>query len=331
MTQILESEVTIRGTDAYPPRNLEVLDDLVKKFGLSSIEELHYFPKQISIEPTSSCNARCFMCPVEEWERTHVLMPDPIFEKVLADIQPFVHWIERISLPIIGEPLIDKRLESKIRRLKQIGAKVVDLTSNASLMSERRAISLIEAGLDAIDYSMDGARRDTFEAIRKRLKFDECVENIEKFIAVRDRLNPNLRIRVRMTVSELNVNELVEFKDFWSKRLGKQDQVYGKLLHNWGNWDASPILETPLDNATLDTMPCISPWIVFNIFTDGRVPLCCVDFNAEERLGNVMESSIADIWRSPTNRMLREGHGQLGRNSHKKCIGCYAWEQTLKV
>ncbi|MCF3627978.1 radical SAM/SPASM domain-containing protein [Thalassospiraceae bacterium LMO-SO8] len=330
MEHTLENPVSADSTK-LPAHNERILNEFVGRFGLRSIEDFHFFPKQISIEPTSSCNARCYMCPVEEWERDHLLMPQLIFDKILEDLKPYASWLERVTLPIIGEPLIDKKLEDKIQALKGIGIKLVDLTSNASLMTRARAASLINAGLDAIDYSIDGATKETFEAIRKRLNFEKCVENIESFIEVRNELKPDLRIRVRMTVTEANIGELQAFKDFWSKRLGPQDVVYGKLLHNWGNWDDRLMAPETLEDETLNTLTCISPWIILNIFTDGRVPLCCVDFNAESELGNVMTASIADIWRNEKSRSVREAHGQLGRNSLKPCVGCYAWEQTLKV
>ena len=137
---------------SVPSLNHRLLTEFAKRFGVSSFEELNHFPKQISIENTSVCNARCVMCPVHEWKRDYKVMPADIWQKILADLKPFADWVERVSLPIIGEPLIDKRLEAKIRDLKGIGIKHVDLTCNASLMTEKRARSLLEAGLDAIDF-----------------------------------------------------------------------------------------------------------------------------------------------------------------------------------
>jgi len=315
----------------FPEYNVKRLKSSAEDLGLSSSEDLHYFPKLIAIENISSCNARCLMCPIDELTRSHKLMRQSVFDKIIEDIKPYASWLERVTLPILGEPLIDKKIEQKIKTLKNIGIKNVHLTSNASLMTENRSISLIESGLDAIDYSIDGASPEVFQEIRKRLHFDECVKNIESFIKVRNELNPNIIIRIRMTVSETNSHEFSQFKEFWTERLGEQDLVYGKLLHNWGNGYDKLNTHKQVDDNTLNNLMCVSPWLILNINSDGRVPLCCVDFNAEEDFGNVANDSIANIGRSDRSRSIREGHGRDGRNSLTQCVGCYAWEPSLEV
>ncbi|UTW51652.1 radical SAM protein [bacterium SCSIO 12827] len=313
--------------------NEGVVADFAKVMGITSNHELERFPKRIAIEVTSTCNARCVMCPIEEWERSVNFMPDDIFNKIVEDMRPHVDWIEEVSLHIDGEPLMDKKLEAKLIVMKEMGIKSVMITSNAGLMWEHRSESLLKAGLDRVDFSIDGATKETFEAIRLRLNFEECVTNIENFLKVRDRLGKtdDVHVTIRMTVSETNCDEYEDFKAYWKPLLGKNDRVYGKLLHNWGAWAEEFAPGSGIDKTALNNRACPSPWVNFNIFTDGRVPLCCVDFNADLEMGNVVDNTIQEIWQNPVSRNARQQMLEQGRNWSAKCVDCLAWDQTLKL
>ena len=54
-----------------------------------------------------------------------------------------------------GEPFIDRQLVEKVRYAKQKGIKEVGMISNGSLITEKVARGMIEAGLDAINISVD--------------------------------------------------------------------------------------------------------------------------------------------------------------------------------
>lgn len=73
----------------------------------------------ISIETTNSCNAECSFCPYTIMERKKKVMDDATFDLLVQrlkdeGIQPYA-----FSLNGTGEPLIDKKIFSRIRRLKQ--------------------------------------------------------------------------------------------------------------------------------------------------------------------------------------------------------------------
>jgi radical SAM protein with 4Fe4S-binding SPASM domain len=51
---------------------------------------------------------------------------------------------------------------------------------------------------------------------------------------------------------------------------------------------------------------CSFPLFKMMIMYDGNIPLCCNDWDCEVRLGNIMESSITNIWSSPVWRHYRE-------------------------
>jgi len=288
------------------------------------------FPRFFQIETVSLCNARCVMCPVEEWKRDVNIMEEPLFQKILEELAKYTHLIRRVTLQLDGEPLIDRKLEARIAALKKIGVKYVAISSNASLMRPARAISIVDSGIDEVSFSIDGASATTFEAIRKRLKFDECVANTENFIKVRNERNPNLKVRVRMTVQEGNAHEVDAFLNYWKPRIGPRDSAYYKLLHNWANWVRDYKLVPEHDPEALNSSPCIAPFGSFVILTDGRVPLCCADFNAAALTGNVKTSTIQAVWQGEVFRRIRETHLNKGRRGMPMCVDCNIWDTAAR-
>lgn len=313
------------------PQNRRAIDAIATNLGLESIDELLRFPMFLQIETVASCNARCVMCPVEAWERATLLMRDGLFERIADQIQPHVETLRRITIQLDGEPLIDKKLEDRIRHLKEIGVRLVAFATNGSLMTTERAESILASGIDEVTFSIDGTDKETFEAIRRRLDFDTVVENAKRFLALRDRMNADCRVRVRMAVSEENASQFPTLKSYWSRFMRSGDSVYGKLVHNWGGWRTDYSLPNPISAEVLNALPCQSPWTSLIVLTDGRVPLCCADYNADVRLGDANSRPIQEIWRNQVVANVRAGHLARGRNSMKMCVDCNMWDSSTQV
>jgi hypothetical protein len=271
------------------------------------------------------------MCPIEQWQRSQRIMDDELFDALVAQAEPWVDWLAKVTIQLDGEPLLDKQIEARIARLKDIGIRCVALSSNASLCTAERSESLLDAGVDEVSFSLDGATKETFEAIRRKLVFETCVANVEGFIAARDRRGSRTAARVRMTVQESNDDEYVPFVDYWSDRLSPGDSVYGKLLHNWGNWraDFAPPEGYSLDG--LDQRACTSPFSSMIVLSDGRVPLCCCDFNASHCAGNARATPLSELWRSGVLAAARAAHQREGRAGVEMCRGCNTWDPASRL
>lgn len=312
-------------------RNNKKITSFAASLGLGGIDDLLYFPKFIQIEPISACNAACIMCPVKTIKRDRKSLSPELFSKIVSELAHYVDWVERVTIQLHGEPLLDNELERKISILKAIGIKNVSFSTNGSLITKKRAESIVLSGVDNIDISIDGSTKQTYESIRINLLFEEVVSNVRQLIALRNSLRPSVSVRLRMTLSEKNMHEFTEFKSYWEQYLGLQDGAYGKLVSNWTNWLPDYKLPSGLDFTQLNSEPCISLWGSFPILSDGKVPLCCTDFNAKAYLGDVNVSSIREIWQGDAARRLRELHMTRGRAAVGICNDCFVWEDTTKV
>ena len=125
----------------------------------SNYENLLEFPKYIEIETVNACNARCPMCTINDWERNYPVMKDDVWNKVSEDIIENKRFLQRVSLYRDGEPLVDKKMAKRVNKFSENGILNTSIATNVSLLNEKKAIDLLEAGLGMIIFSIDSLKK----------------------------------------------------------------------------------------------------------------------------------------------------------------------------
>ncbi len=288
-----------------------------------SMEEMLRFPKYVDFDVVNVCNARCVMCGIDFDGRRGKRMPAAVFEKIARELEEQRGSVERIGLVVNCEPLLDRHLEAKVRRLRSPGMPPLFINTNASLLSEKRARGLLEAGIDVVYLSIDSMDAGRFEEIRVGLDFREVFENARRFIELKAQIRPETRCRITMVLQDKNRDEAESFADYWEPLLGANDEVVVTRGYNWGlKTDVAP------NDARANRHPCISLWTSCAIDVAGDVSLCCADQSGSVVLGNVLEESIAEIWRGPRMQACREKHLQGLRGEIPICSGCTVWTEN---
>src|SRR6476620_12777030 len=121
-------------------------------------------PEIVQIESTNICNAKCVFCPRDDMHRRQGIMSVDLFRKIVDECVEL--GITHVRMHNYGEAFIDKKLVEKVRYAKQRGIKEVGMISNGSLITEQVARGMIDAGLDAINISVDAAGKEVFESTR---------------------------------------------------------------------------------------------------------------------------------------------------------------------
>jgi len=293
------------------------------------LEDLLTFPYYFEIETVHACNARCRMCTIDTWPERDTLMDDHLFLKIVDELAIHNDKIRTITLCRDGEPLLDKALEKKIQMLKKAGINNVVFSTNASLLDERRGLSLLDSGLDEIMFSIDASSKEVFEQIRTGLDFDLVVRNILRFIELRNLAGSAMKIRIRMIVQNLNVHEFESWYQFWSTKTGAADMVYGKPVHSWGNQlDISGLQAGPAKGrAPL----CVGLWSTMIIHSDGSVPVCAVDYKNKFLNGHVCQEPISQLWQKDHFKAYRQSHLQGQGRKLDMCHECYLWDSATFI
>jgi MoaA/NifB/PqqE/SkfB family radical SAM enzyme len=271
-------------------------------------------PKVVYAESTNACNATCVMCPRDEMERTIGIMPMDLFKRVADEC---AEWgVEELRLHNFGEPMIDVKLYDKIEYAKRKGIPTTTIYTNAALMSGDKARALIDAGLDKLYVSFDGASKKTFETIRLPLSFDQVSQNVRDFYDLRREMgatNP----KIYLTFTHINQprEELEKFRRDWEPY---SDKVFIIDCHDWAG-QAEVTLHEPNHGPR---WPCVYLWKSMTVLYSGEVTLCCMDIKGAESVGNVSTSSLREIARGVAMQKIRAAHRNHEYGDVDLCKGC---------
>ena len=182
------------------------------------------------------------------------------------------------------------------------------MITNGSLLGPDVAQAVVEAGLDAINISLDAAGKETFESTRLGLKYDKVIANVEGLVRIRRELGRKRPKLILSFVRQDNSAEEQAFIDHWS---AVADKIHITELHNWAG---------TLKRRTDVNFPCYRQWLTFTVLWDGRVSLCCADLDGQVVLGDVRTQSIAEIWNGDAYRRVRRE--QLDSGGPAICRNC---------
>ena len=255
-------------------------------------------PEIVQIESTNICNAKCVFCPRDDMHRRQGIMSVELFKKIADECAEL--GITHVRMHNYGEAFIDKRLVEKVRYAKQRGIQEVGVISNGSLISDEVARGMIDAGLDAINISVDASGKDVFESTRIGLKYDKVIANIERLVRLRAESGKR---RPKLILSFVRQNNSADEQAFIEHWRAIADKIHVTDLHNWAG-----TLNTESDV----NYPCYRPWLTFTVLWDGRVSLCCADFDGKTILGDLNTSSIREIWNAEPYRLVRRQHLESG-------------------
>lgn len=300
--------------------------ELAKRLDILHLKESLQFPKYFEIETVNACNARCIMCTINEWDgNKSVLMSDELFEKYVNEVANFKDWIEIICLNRDGEPTLDKNIALKVKKLKDVGIKKVRFVTNVQNLNEKLSRAVLEAGIDEVMFSIDSIKKETYESIRIKLDFEKVMNNANNYIKLRNEINPNSKVTIRMVEMPQNIKEKEEWLEYWQNRISEVDSAYTMPMHNWGS-QFGDIQREKIK--FYSTKACISPFSSMAIHSDGKVGICAADYNSKCYMGDFKEESIQKIWQNQLFMDVRDAHLNKNRNKYEICQGCDIWDRS---
>lgn len=251
---------------------------------------------EVRIETTNICNATCIMCPRDSHTREQGIMNQETFEYCIDQVVPM--GAKQVVLTGYGEPLLDKGLEQKIAYAKSHSLRTY-VISNGSALTENRAYTLLQAGLDELRISFYGMQPKTYNAVMQGLDYDKTVKGLMTFLSVKKTLEIDCKVQLSFLILPENEEDTQAFKDFW---LSKVDYLEIWKPHNFG--DGRNYRERTNQKRTCGR-PANGP---LQIQWDGSVIPCCYDYNNQIILGDIANDSIEDILKSERYNLLRAAH-----------------------
>ena len=167
----------------------------------------------LRISVIDRCNLRCVYCMPEEGIESiphdEILTYDEILRicEIVSEL-----GIRKIKITG-GEPLVRKDIVNLIRDIKNIDKiEQVTLTTNGILLHEMLD-DLYDAGIDAINISLDTLNKDNIKKITRRDGLEKVLMSIDKAYDL------GIRVKINcLAIRDFNLRELVEIASFAKDR-----------------------------------------------------------------------------------------------------------------
>lgn len=273
---------------------------------------------EVRYEVTDNCNATCIMCPRDAHEhgREHGIMDQAKYERSIDEVVGL--GAKKVVLTGFGEPMLDKRLEKKIAYAKDNGLSTYIIT-NGSVLTDKRAQGILEAGLDEMRVSFYGMGRDTYNTVMQGLDYDRTRDGLLNFLAMRERLGLHTKVQISYLTMPENAKDEGAFREYWEPRV---EAIEIWRPHNFGDGRDYREREEATEGESVKTTcgrPESGP---LQIQWNGEVIPCCYDYNNKIVLGNAFEQPVLDILNNPKYRLLRYAHRTGRFNLFPYCDQC---------
>jgi len=290
----------------------------------------------IYLETTSACNLNCVMCPCQR-PSVKRFKPD-----LYMDFDLFCNLVDQIAkqkpIPELrlhkdGEPLLHPRI---VEMIDYAAARIphVTLATNATLLDETMAASILETRLHEIRFSLEGSNRETYAKIRRQsptnphrdtnvdVGYDAVVTNIIRFSNMRrEKASDAPRIGIRITEFEPTRGEICTVVEFWKKWA---DYVHVAPLLSWSG------AVSVRKSAPAVRYPCMQLWNMQVISSDGTMVPCSVYVDetgsGSGRLCDLHNISIKNAFCSREMNELRKAHLEGNIDSFEFCANCVDWD-----
>lgn len=265
-------------------------------------------PVILMVEPTNRCNFRCPLCGrgAGKLTRAEGDLSLERFRQIIDDAQ----GLKMLFLWNQGEPLLNRKLDEFIKYAKSKSIFCV-VSTNGSLL-ERDGKKLLDAGLDELIVSLDGASAETFSRYRQGGDFDKIILSIKDLVNSRgNKLKP--LISLQFLLLKHNTGEIGEFK-----RLAKQigaDRVLWKTAQVSNSDEAMEYLPQTeglsryrdYEKMVLRRIRKNCRRIFYSSVIDwnGNMTVCCFDKDEDFVMGNVFLEGLEKVWRGEKFRSFR--------------------------
>lgn len=281
--------------------------------------------RSVYVELTNYCNLNCRMCFSRERPRGY--MDLRLFRKIIEELQEMD--IQSLALHYGGESLLHPNFVEMLdyvalkRRKYRLG-----FSTNGMLLTEEISDQLVKCRVDWINISLEGFAK-TNDFIRLGCSYDVVEKNINILLEKRKTYNKPV-VSINMTYINQSFDEINAFVKYCIEKV-EFISLNPCLTEELKIVDLNSYYEIVekfcgYDKGIKERSFCRSPFGVIAILWDGTVTACCHDLKGLNRLGNVNEEGIKQIWKGSNFKRLRFSCIKHNFDPEHICYNCEAWK-----
>lgn len=254
-------------------------------------------PNRVTLELTSRCNRRCIDCPRLKTNYPLGDMSWSLFNKIINQVPS-----ETIMVPFFrGESLIYPRFTEAMGVLQRFDT--VQFATNGDYLTHdnRNAMlktcSFISFSLHSFGYPLNFKEMTDFLVVAKEIGILTQVSILESFLINSDK--------------QLFINKWLQYVD--------RVRIY--VIHSRkGFGDVESHYKT-----IEKERPCYKPLNELCVYWDGKVALCCYDWNNIDPPGDLNIQTIEEVWCGDKYQQIRDFHKTGRLKQVNSCKDCDYW------
>ena len=287
------------------------------------------FPSQVMLDITEVCNLACIHCAHPKFKESNLYaksMLDPdLNTKMVKEVSKHGKNITKyIRYTSNGEPLVHPKSYEMINYAVDNSDTKVTLTTNGTLLNEKKMLKLLNSGLHMIDISIDATTPETYSKVRVNGDFNKTKANVLSLINLIHKSTFKTKLVVSFVEQKINLKESNEFKEYWTTQ-GVEEVVIRKLHTNSGSNFNENIYNK---NKMIERRPCLYPWERVVLTAKGKLNYCPTDWFSLANICDYNETTIKDVWHSNFYKELRSKHLCNKYSDNDFCKSCPDWSNT---
>lgn len=289
------------------------------------------FPSQIVVDITEVCNLACIHCPHPVFKNSQHYMarylePDlnsKMIDEVSLHGREFTQYIRYTSN---GEPLIHPHAYQMLEEAVTRSGVYVTLTTNGTIMNEKRTQRLLDAGIHMIDISIDAFLPETYAKIRVKGDLKITRNNVLRLLEWRNESKRDTKIVLSFVETKQNVNEVNDFEHYWKDN--GADFVVIRRQHSAAGAVTKVADFIRANNHGISRKPCLYPWERITLNAAGNLAFCPTDWTNSSTVQDFRLTTIRETWRSEYYKKLRHAHIRNKFDDFQFCKQCPDWQLT---
>ncbi len=277
-------------------------------------------PYVYTVDTGNFCNLKCPLCPTgyRGLERPQVLMRLKDFETIIDKIRPYA--IE-VILHNWGEPFLNPDILPMVRYASK-NRMGTTISSNLNLVNRGDSFleEVVESGLDHLTVSLDGTTQEVYETYRRGGDLESVLDNLRHLLEYRRKVKSSSpKVEWQFLVMKHNQHQMED-----ARRMSREIGV-DRLRFTGAGLPFNEFKNVPLANQWMSELPiyrgyypdkmlergylydesCFYLYRAMTVNPEGGVAPCCVLYHSKFDFGNLIDSSLDDVWNSEHYRASR--------------------------
>lgn len=287
-------------------------------------------PFVVQIFPVYACNFKCSYCifSIDKAKRGFIsdktVMDFDLYKKCIDDIAVFANKVKVLRFVGIGEPLLHKDIIDMIKyAVSKDVANIVEILTNASLLTPELSDSLISAGLSRLVVSLQGTTKERYQDVcGVNIDFGNFIENLQYFF------NNKCNAQVYLKIVDSALDGKDDKEGFY--------KVFGDICDTMAiehtvpihaGIDYEKVLKGKDMSVTQFGLPvtevkiCPQPFFTLQINPDGKI-VPCFSFEYPKIMGDCNNQSVYEIWNGKEFQHFRRTMLDGVKNVCEVCAKC---------